>query len=240
MLNATANSLKGGLMLFLVGLSTLINAEVQFEPAFRQLSFTAPVQLTHAGDGSNRLFVVEQGGQIRVFVNEPNVSRSDVFLDIRQSVLTGGEQGLLGLAFDPKFKLNGYLYVNYTANKPRRTVISRFQADPNQPDRVLPGSETVLLEIEQDFDRIGSGPHHHAGCGVGIRDPEIFGFCRGLSALQLICDGVRAADGAEIPVKSQDVAPVTIAHEQACGCLGVAVGQRGVKGGKPVVRGIKD
>ena len=71
---------------------------VQLEPVFSGL--TAPVYVTHARDGSNRLFVVEQAGRIRVY--PPNATASTVFLDITAKVLSGGERGLLGLAFHPQ------------------------------------------------------------------------------------------------------------------------------------------
>ncbi len=71
--------------------------------AFTHLKFKRPVELTFALDGTNRLFVVEQEGIIRVFDNDPQQKRSKVFLDIRDRVLSdGNEEGLLGLAFHPK------------------------------------------------------------------------------------------------------------------------------------------
>src|SRR5690242_11523898 len=71
-----------------------------------------PVYLTHAGDGSTRLFVVEQPGRIRVL--EANALRPGPFLDVTERVLSGGERGLLGLAFHPNYHRNGRFFVNYT------------------------------------------------------------------------------------------------------------------------------
>ncbi|MDX2438057.1 MAG: PQQ-dependent sugar dehydrogenase, partial [Acidobacteriota bacterium] len=75
--------------------------------------FTRPIAVRHAGDGSGRLFVVEQGGTIRVVENGAIVDPP--FLDLSTVVDTGGnEQGLLGLAFHPDYANNGFFYVNYT------------------------------------------------------------------------------------------------------------------------------
>lgn len=87
------------------------------EPAFPNLTFTSPVDIQNAGDGSNRLFVVEQAGVIQVFQNDPAVTASSVFLDINSRVSSGGERGLLGLAFHPDFPDSAYFYVNYTAHR---------------------------------------------------------------------------------------------------------------------------
>src|SRR2546423_8107809 len=75
---------------------------IQLEPVLSGLS--SPVYVTHAHDGSNRLFIVEQPGRIKVL--QPGASTPTVFLDIVSKVLSGGEQGLLGLAFHPQFKTN--------------------------------------------------------------------------------------------------------------------------------------
>src|SRR4051794_952207 len=73
---------------------------------------SSPVFAGHAGDGSNRLFIIEQTGYIRVL--QPGATSTTVFLDIHTRVVAGGEQGLLGLAFHPKYPLNGRFFVFYT------------------------------------------------------------------------------------------------------------------------------
>ena len=90
-------------------------AQFQLEEAFPNLSFNRPVDLQHAGDGSGRLFVVEQEGTIRVFENRADVAASEAFLDITDRVECCGEKGLLGLAFHPDFGQNGVFFVDYTA-----------------------------------------------------------------------------------------------------------------------------
>jgi hypothetical protein len=98
--------------------------DVGIEPAFPNLRFDEPLHVTHAGDGSGRLFVVEQRGVITA-ISESTPDAASTFLDIRDRV-TGGrtEEGLLGLAFDPAFGGNGRFYVYYSAIDPRRSVIS--------------------------------------------------------------------------------------------------------------------
>lgn len=101
-------------------------------------------------DGSNRLFVTEQGGLIRVFPNHRDVAETQVFLDIKDRVSTvNNEEGLLGLAFDPDFQINGSFYVYYSASDPRRSVVSRFSVSGDDPNLAEGGSELVILEISQ-------------------------------------------------------------------------------------------
>ncbi|MCZ6494283.1 MAG: PQQ-dependent sugar dehydrogenase [Planctomycetota bacterium] len=108
--------------------------------------------LTHAGDGSNRLFVVEQAGRIRAFENGPDVKAAKVFLDIRPQVRRRhNEEGLLALAFHPQYRKNGHLYVYYSASRPRRGVLSRFTVSADDPDQADPASEQVILEVEQPW-----------------------------------------------------------------------------------------
>ena len=128
-----------------------------------------PVDLQHAGDGSGRLFVVEKPGRIRIaqeyqLLDEP-------FLDITARVGDdGNEQGLLGLAFHPRYAENGLFYVNYTDNN-GDTVIARYRvtADPNIAD---PNSEAVLLNVEQPFGNhnggvLDFGPDGYLYAGLG-------------------------------------------------------------------------
>jgi glucose/arabinose dehydrogenase len=111
-----------------------------------------PVDMGHVGDG--RLFIVEQAGLIRIF--QEGSLLQEPFLDIRGRVGDkANEQGLLGLAFHPRFSENGFFYLNYTDNR-GDTLIARFQVsgDPNRAD---PDSEKILLHIDQPF------PNHNGG-----------------------------------------------------------------------------
>ncbi|MBI3124608.1 MAG: PQQ-dependent sugar dehydrogenase [Ignavibacteriales bacterium] len=132
-------------------------AQLQIEQAFPELTFQQPVDIQNSGDGSNRLFVLEQRGIISVFPNNSSVSTKAIFLDITDRVASGGEMGLLGLAFHQDYKNNGYFYVDYTTNSPsRRTIISRFKVsgDANKADK---SSELVLMQIEQPYSNHNGG-----------------------------------------------------------------------------------
>jgi glucose/arabinose dehydrogenase len=105
--------------------------------------------VTHAGDGTGRLFVVEQGGLIRI-VQDGSVLPQP-FIDLTDLVTHGGsEQGLLGLAFDPHYAQTGQFYVDYT-DVNGDTHVVRYHvsaADPNQAD---PGSAQELLKVDQPY-----------------------------------------------------------------------------------------
>ena len=141
--------------------------------AFPKLAFNQPVGIVTSGDGTNRLFVIEQAGVIRVFENTPTVAESTVFLNITNQVLFGGEQGLLGLAFHPNYASNGYFYVDYVTENPHRTVIARYSVSPNDPNQAQSNSELVLLEVNQPFSNHKGGQIGFGGDGylyIGLGD----------------------------------------------------------------------
>ncbi len=151
------------------------------ELSFPNLMFNQPVGIVSPSGGSNRLFVVEQTGVIRVFENSQTVSTSNVFVDISSKVLYGGEQGLLGLAFHPNYAENGYFYVNYVAANPTRTVIARYSVSSN-PNQALENSELVLLEVNQPFSNhkggqlaFGADGYLYIGLGDGGSAGDPFG-----------------------------------------------------------------
>lgn len=114
----------------------------------------APLLATHAGDGSGRLFVLEQVGRIRIV--EDGELRPEPFLDVSDRLVAGGEQGLLGLAFHPGFVSNGRFFVNYT-DVNGDTVVAEYGLDAADPDRADPASERVLLRIDQPFANHNGG-----------------------------------------------------------------------------------
>jgi len=125
-------------------------ASAQIVRAFPNLSFSSPVCLTYAPDGTDRIFVVEVAGRIRVFPNSAGAATTTTFLDISGRVRSGGEEGLLGLAFDPDYASNGYFYVQYTSSVPqRRNVLSRFTVSATDPDVADALSEVELLGVDQ-------------------------------------------------------------------------------------------
>ena len=112
----------------------------------------SPVYVTGAGDGSGRLFIVEQVGRIRVMKDGVLLSRP--FLDIRSLVVSGGERGLLSVAFHPQFKTNGAFIVDYTraSTNPAAvgdTIIARYLATSPAADVADRASGQVLLTIAQ-------------------------------------------------------------------------------------------
>ncbi len=108
----------------------------------------APVFLTHAGDDSGRLFVVEQAGKIRVM--RDGVLQNTPFLSITGLVLCCGERGLLGVAFDPDYETNGTFYVNYTSRVGNGdTIVARYRVSDPSSDVANPITVTQLLTIDQ-------------------------------------------------------------------------------------------
>jgi glucose/arabinose dehydrogenase len=129
---------------------------IRIAEAYPNLSFSQPLEYLHAGDGSGRVFVLEKTGRIKVFQNDPQVQAAGVFLDLSGAVdSSASEKGLLGLAFHPNYANNGFFYVNYTDWS--GTVIARYQADPADPNRALPGSGTVLMSFPQPYANHNGG-----------------------------------------------------------------------------------
>ncbi|OGO28105.1 MAG: hypothetical protein A2136_06585 [Chloroflexi bacterium RBG_16_54_11] len=116
-----------------------------------------PEGLVNARDSSGRLFIVEQGGLIRILENGALLPAP--FLDLTGKVVCCGERGLLGLAFHPRYTQNGYFYVDYTeeVNNQLATVIARYSVSPNDPNQADPGSEMRLLHIDQPFQNHNGG-----------------------------------------------------------------------------------
>lgn len=133
------------------------HSQIVLKDQFPNLTFPSPVGLYSPADGTDRLFVVEQAGRIRVFPNSASAASAKTFLDMRDSVLSGGELGLLGLAFHPDYASNGYFYVDYTRPNPTRTVISRFHVNPSYPDSALRSSEVVIMTQTQPYDNHNGG-----------------------------------------------------------------------------------
>lgn len=144
-------------------------------PAFPKLKFTGwssgedtgrveplrPILLTHAGDGSNRVFVPTQHGVIHVFPNKDDVTETKVFLDIQKLVRYSdkqNEEGLLGLAFHPKFKQNGEFFVFYTDVKAEMAnVLSRLRVSKTDPNKADPASEEQLIRFEKPYGNHDGG-----------------------------------------------------------------------------------
>ncbi|HZQ62006.1 MAG TPA: PQQ-dependent sugar dehydrogenase [Casimicrobiaceae bacterium] len=140
---------------------------------------SAPVEIVNAGDSSGRLFVVEQGGRIRIIRNGALLATP--FLDASSLVVSGGEQGLLGLAFHPQYRSNGRFFINYTRAADGATVIASYRVSASNPDAADPASAQVLLVIAQPFAnhnggtlRFGPDGYLYIGLGDGgsANDPD--------------------------------------------------------------------
>lgn len=127
-----------------------------------------PVAITHAGDGSGRLFIALQDGQIVIY-NGTQILPTP-FLDISSLVSCCGERGLLSVAFHPNYVNNGFFYVNYTDNN-GNTVIARYTVSAN-PNIANPSSAFILLTIQQPFSnhnggQLQFGPDGYLYIGMG-------------------------------------------------------------------------
>ncbi len=144
--------------------------------------FTNPVSVTHAGDGSNRLFVTQQGGLIKVVENGVNLATP--FLDLSAIISSGGEQGLLGLAFHPNYASNGFFYVNYT-DVNGDTVVARYSVSAGDANVADPNSAVTVLTFDQPFQA-----HNGGDLSFGPIDGYLY---------------ISSGDGSGDPMASQDL-----------------------------------
>jgi glucose/arabinose dehydrogenase len=158
--------------------TTFDPAKVVLHLSLVKSGLSKPVLVTNAGDGSGRLFVVEQTGKIKV-ITSTGTLLSTPFIDIGSAISTGGEQGLLGLAFHPRFEINGYLYINFTG-RAGTTVVNRYTV-AHGSNRVDQGTALRILTITQPYanhngGNIAFGPDGYLyvgmGDGGGAGDPE--------------------------------------------------------------------
>jgi glucose/arabinose dehydrogenase len=116
--------------------------------------FTKPLGMTSFFSDRLIIYVLEQGGVIRVIENER--IRNEPFLDISNKIRTqGSEQGLLGIALDPNFSINGLFYLNYS-NRDGDTVIARYQANEGRYT-TIPDSEQIILTQNQPYSNHNGG-----------------------------------------------------------------------------------
>ncbi len=153
-----------------------------------KLQVLRPINLTHAGDGTNRIFVATQLGTIHVIKNNPAIKSTTLFIDLRSRItdyrgrMIDNEEGLLGMAFHPNYKNNGEFFLYYTSSvEPHTSIFSRFRVSREDPNRGDPNSEEILMKIPQPFSNhnggsIAFGPDGYLyiglGDGGGARDPE--------------------------------------------------------------------
>ncbi len=161
-------------MRLLVFLALAVSVEAQEWPRPRPVEVASGLALVtdiqSPRDGSGRLFLVEQAGRIRILKGRQ--LQPEPFLDIQSRVRSGGERGLLGLAFPPEYAKKGWFYVNYTegSGAPNlRTVIARYRVNRDNPDVADVASEERILVVDQPFD------NHNAGqLAFGPRDGFLY------------------------------------------------------------------
>lgn len=114
-----------------------------------------PILLTHAGDGSNRVFVPAQQGVIYVFPNRQEAETAQVFLDISLSVPYDdktNEEGFLGMAFHPKYRENGQFFVfQTTKDRPHQSIVVRYNVSAADPNRADPGSAVEIIRWKKPY-----------------------------------------------------------------------------------------
>lgn len=177
------------IILFIVAIFPLrVYSQYQLVKAFPDLPrFSLPAEIVHAGDGTNRMFVVQQRGLIYSFDNNPQANSRKVFLDLRTKVSQGGSDfGLLGLAFHPDFENNRKLYVYYTfdstgSQSGKWCRLSAFVADSLNPDTVYLETQDILITFskqpttQHNGGKLVFGPdgylYFSVGDGGGTGDP---------------------------------------------------------------------
>jgi len=160
-------------LLFLVPLDPAASAAAEaprprISPGAKVATVKKPTHVTHAGDGSGRLFITEQKG--RIVIVKDGVLLPVPFLDIRDRVSCCGEQGLLSVAFPPAYRGKRYFYVNYT-DTAGDTKVARYRV-PKDADAADPASEEIVLTVQQPFanhngGQLAFGPDGYLYIGMG-------------------------------------------------------------------------
>lgn len=173
---------------------------------------TRPLYVTHAGDGSGRLFIVEQGGLIKIW--QDGAVLDTPFLDVSELISQEArsadytERGLLGLAFHPDFAANGQFFINYTERQNHGTVVARYTVSADDPNRADPASEVQLLYVPQPYGNhngghMAFGPDGYLyislGDGGSGGDPQGNGQNLGTLLGTLLRIDVNVEDGYAIP-----------------------------------------
>jgi glucose/arabinose dehydrogenase len=135
------------------------------QQVFSGLTFSSPVAMLQAPGDNMHWFVVEQGGRVRVFDNNAMATTAQNFIDITSRVTSGGETGLLGMAFHPNFPTDQRVFLFYSHNDATLGLVSRLSAftTPNAGATLDPNSEQILLTVQKP-----PGESNHNGGGIGF------------------------------------------------------------------------
>ena len=149
--------------------ATSVYGDYHLVNAFPNLSFDKPLFFTFSPEASNLVYVVEQSGRIKAFQNDSTVSTASTFLDVSSKIVSGGEQGLLGLAFHPSYQFNGYFYIYYTKAGTGELILTRYSRSAGDPQKADTSSGLILLTIAHpDFT------NHNGGCLMFGQDGYLY------------------------------------------------------------------
>ncbi len=134
-----------------------------------KLGFKRPLWMEEAPDGTGRIFLLEQQGRIVILPKDRTATEATEFLNlVARKPYVQDEEGLLGMAFHPRFKENGKFYVFYSQQDPLRSVLSEFTVLKNNPDKADPASERILLQFLRPFW------NHDGGCILFGPDGKLY------------------------------------------------------------------
>jgi glucose/arabinose dehydrogenase len=136
---------------------------VGVEPVFSGIALASPVAMLQAPGDSTRWFVVEKGGRIRVFANDPMASTATDFIDISSRVTTTGEAGLLGMAFHPDFPVDPRVFLFYSHTDANAGLVSRLSEFFTNGNTLEPASERIVLTIKKP-----DNADNHNGGGIAF------------------------------------------------------------------------
>ncbi len=145
---------------------------ITVKQTYPKVQMQRPMWLCESPDGTKRLFVVEQRGRILILPKDKNDSATKTFLEISdRKPFEKNEEGLLGLAFHPKYKSNGKFYIFYSQQNPLRSFVSEFTVSKD-PDVADKSSERILMQWERpawnhDGGQVDFGPDGYLYIGVG-------------------------------------------------------------------------
>jgi glucose/arabinose dehydrogenase len=136
-----------------------LSQQLQLVNAFPNVTFSSPIFVTYSNDGTNRVFVVQRFGLIKVLPNDSTTSDSRVFLDVTNlnNASTYIERGLLGLAFHPDYANNGYFYIYYTRVGDGANVLERFSRSATDPNKADSLSGQILWAVSDPYQNHNGG-----------------------------------------------------------------------------------